>query len=124
MAIRVSGTLIQNTSRQSCSSQTMKIPYSGPSTLPSSCAAPMPPSTPARFRCPHRSAPSASVIGSNAPLATPWIARPASSMSKLPKWPASAVTTEPIRNMAKLTCNISLRPNRSEARPNNGMAAM
>ena len=34
-----------------CQQQTMKMPYSGPSTLPSSCAAPMPPSTPARLRC-------------------------------------------------------------------------
>ena len=59
MAIKVSGTLIQNTSRQSWNSQTMKIPYSGPSTLPSSCAAPIPPSTPARLRCDHKSAPSA-----------------------------------------------------------------
>src|SRR5690606_40646503 len=50
MAIAVSGTLIQNTSRQSRSSQTMKMPYSGPSTLPSSWAAPIPPSTPARLR--------------------------------------------------------------------------
>ncbi len=124
MAIAVNGTLIQNTSRQSCNSQTMKIPYNGPRTLPSSCAAPIPPSTPARLRCDHKSAPSASVIGNSAPLATPWIVRPAISMWKSPKCPASAVTTEPMMNPARLTCSISLRPNRSEARPSNGMAAM
>ena len=39
----------------------------------------MPPSTPARLRCAHRSAPSASVTGNNAPLAMPWMVRPAIS---------------------------------------------
>ena len=49
------------------------MPYIGPSTLPSSCAAPIPPSTAARLRAAHRSAASASVTGSSAPLAVPWI---------------------------------------------------
>ena len=102
----------------------MKIPYSGPSTLPSSCAAPIPPSTLARLRCAHRSAPRASVTGSNAPLATPWMVRPAISMWKSPQCPASAVTTEPTMNNARLACSSSLRPNRSDARPSSGMAAM
>lgn len=102
----------------------MKIPYSGPSTLPSSWAAPMPPSTPARLRCAHRSAPSASVTGSSAPLATPWMVRPPISRWKSPQCPASAVTTEPTMNSARLTCSTSLRPNRSDARPSSGMAAM
>ena len=52
------------------------MPYSGPSTLPSSWAAPMPPSTAARLRAAHRSAASASVTGSSAPLAAPWMTRP------------------------------------------------
>src|SRR4029079_9326166 len=56
IAIAASGTLIQKTSRQLCSAHTTAMPYSGPSTLPSSCAAPMPPSTLARLRADHRSA--------------------------------------------------------------------
>ena len=135
MAISVNGTLIQNTSRQSWNSQTMKMPYSGPSTMPSSCAAPMPPSTPARLRCAQRSAPRASVTGSSAPLATPWMVRPTISTWKAvlgsspsrPHWPIctdNAVTTEPTMNRARLSCSTSLRPNRSDARPSNGIAAM
>ena len=116
-----SGTLIQNTSRQLFSAHTTAMPYSGPSTLPSSCAAPMPPSTAARLRADHRSAASASVTGSSAPLAVPWIARP---MMRGNRSFDSAVTTEPTANPARLTCSTNLRPNRSEARPSSGIAAM
>ncbi|SKT85092.1 Uncharacterised protein [Mycobacteroides abscessus subsp. abscessus] len=71
MAMIASGTLTQKIAVHEPNSQTHSTPYSGPSTLPSSCAAPMPPRTVARLRCDHRSAPSASVTGSSAPLATP-----------------------------------------------------
>ena len=121
IAIAASGTLIQNTSRQEVSSHTMKMPYSGPSTLPSSWAAPMPPSTAARLRCDHRSAASANVTGSSAPLAVPWMKRPIISIVRSPD---SAVTTDPAAKPTRLSSSISLRPNRSEARPRSGMAAM
>ncbi len=121
IAAAASGTLIQNTSCQRLVSHTMKMPYSGPSTLPSSWEAPIPPSTPARLRSDHKSAPSARVTGSSAPLATPWMVRPTTSMCRSPE---SAVTTDPIANAARLACSTSLRPNRSEARPSNGIAAM
>ena len=81
----------------------------------------MPPSTAARLRADHRSAASASVTGSSAPLAVPWIARP---MIRGNRSLDSAVTTEPIAKPARLTCSTNLRPNRSEARPSSGMAAM
>ena len=97
------------------------MPYIGPSTLPSSCAAPIPPSTPARLRAAHRSAASARVTGSSAPLAAPWTTRPMTSMVRSVD---SAVTTEPIAKPARLTCSSILRPNRSDARPSSGIAAM
>ena len=113
--------MIQNTSRHVFSSHTTPMPYSGPSTLPSSCAAPMPPSTAARLRADHRSAASARVTGSSAPLAMPWISRP---ITKVVRSLDSAVTTDPTANAARLACSTSLRPNLSDNRPSNGMAAM
>ena len=97
------------------------MPYSGPSTLPSSWAAPMPPSTAARLRAAHRSAASASVTGSRAPLAMPWMSRPITSIVRSVD---SAVTTEPTAKVTRLSCSTSLRPNRSDSRPSSGMAAM
>jgi len=75
------------------------------------------PSIPARFRWAHRSAPSASVTGSSAPLATPWMVRPTTSTCRSVD---SAVITEPAMKVPRLTCSSSLRPNRSEARPSSG----
>ena len=117
----VNGMLIQNTSRQVLSSETTAIPHSGPSTLPSSWAAPIPPSTAARLRAAHRSAASASVTGSSAPLAVPWMTRP---MTKVVRSFDKAVTTEPTANPASPIWSTSLRPNRSDALPSSGIAAM
>ena len=121
IAITASGTLTQNTDCQWWNSHTSAMPYIGPSTLPSSCAAPMPPSTPARLRAAHRSAASASVTGSSAPLAAPWMTRP---MTRTVRSVDSAVMIEPIAKPARLTCSSILRPNRSDARPSSGIAAM
>lgn len=121
IAIRVSGTLIQKTSRQVLSSHTTAMPYSGPSTLPSSWAAPIPPRTIARLRAAQRSAARARVTGSSAPLATPWISRP---ITRVVRSSDSAVTTEPTANPTRLSCSTSLRPKRSESRPSSGIAAM
>ena len=121
IAITASGTLTQNTACQWLNSHTSAMPYIGPSTLPSSWAAPTPPSTAARLRAAHRSAASASVTGSSAPLAVPWMTRP---MTSVVRSLDSAVTTDPTANPARLTCSSSLRPNRSDARPSSGIAAM
>ena len=116
-----SGTLIQNTSRQVFSAHTTAMPYSGPSTLPSSWAAPMPPSTAARLRADHRSAASASVTGSSAPLAVPWIGAPDDQGQQVI---GQRGDDRADANPARLTCSTILRPNRSEARPSSGIAAM
>ena len=100
IAITASGTLTQNTACQWWKSQTRAMPYIGPSTLPSSCAAPMPPSTPALLRAAHRSAASASVTGSSAPLAAPCTTRP---MTSIVRSVDNAVITEPMAKPARLT---------------------
>ena len=70
IATTASGTFTQNTPRHPATAASA-IPYTGPSTLPSSCAAPTAPSTADRPRAAHRSAASAIVTGNSAPLATP-----------------------------------------------------
>ncbi len=94
-----SGTLTQNTACQWLNNHTSRMPYIGPSTLPSSCAAPTPPSTAALLRAAHRSAASASVTGSSAPLAVPWMTRP---MTSIVRSVDSAVITDPTAKPARL----------------------
>src|SRR3982074_1778267 len=70
----------------------------GPSTLPSSCAAPTAPSTDARLCCVQRSAAKAIVTGNRAPLAMPCTSRPTTRTGTSP---ASAVTIAPARKPAR-----------------------
>ncbi len=96
-------------------------PYSGPRTLPSSCAAPTAPRATGRACSSHRSPTRAIVIGSSAPPAIPWSVRPAVSIGIDP---ASAVTAEPAANPARQAWISGRRPYRSESCPSRGIAAM
>ena len=98
---RPAGTLIQNTSRQVFRTATTAMPYSGPSTLPSSCAAPIPPSTGGAVaggpevggqrQCDRQQCAAGRRPGSSG--RSPWEARSFDS----------AVTTEPTAKPARLT---------------------
>ena len=131
MAPRVSGRLTQNTQRQlsgwmpekneeATKAAATATPYSVPSTLPSSWAAPTTPKAVDRRCSAHRSATSAIVTGSRAPPATPCSTRPPTSSGRPT---AMAVTADPIANPTRQPCSTSRLPKRSESWASSGIPA-
>ena len=101
-----SGRLIQKMVRHELCS-TITAPYSGPSTLPSSCTAPTIPSGSPRRPTGHSSATSARVTGTSPPPPRPWMVRPATTMGSAC---AEAVSSDPQAKAARQATNTGRRP--------------
>ena len=117
VSIAAMGTLSQKIVRHVLTVR-MSAPYSGPATLPSSCAAPIAPSGTPRRAAGHRSATSARVTGTSPPPPSPCSARPATAEAR--SW-ADAVTSEPAAKTARQPRRTGRLPALSASLPRSGI---